>query len=188
MNVITITPAASLPVSLDSVKLYMDLRHSEFDAVLEEAIRSSVSIVEQSIELAIMERTLELRLDDWPGTRVIELPYAPLVSVSSVKYISGGVERTLDGIYYTAVPETNSRGRVVAKSGFIWPFTDSEPETVRIRYVVGMASSVANVPADVAQTIKEITHRLFDSRGAVNVNDLKRYAVQSLCNYRAWRF
>ena len=188
MNVITITPAATLPVSLAATKLYMDLRHSEFDAILDESIRAAVSLVEQTLELAIMQRTLEARLDDWPASRVIELPHAPLVSVSSVKYVVDGVEQTIAASNYTTVIQDRGRGFVASKFGYIWPSIDNEPEVIRIRYVVGLASDPANVPYDITQTIKEVAHRLFDTRGNINPSDVKRYAVQSLADYRVWRF
>jgi uncharacterized phiE125 gp8 family phage protein len=185
--IFVLQPPASLPLSRDEVKAFLDVRHGEFDSLLDEVNATATLFVEEALEVAVMRRRLELRLDRWPDGRVIDLPVSPLVAVVDVLYTSS-YQRTLPTANYTASLATTGRGRIVIKSGQSWPSIDCEPDVVRVQYDVGYATNRAEVPADIALAIKETAHRVFDGRGNLDMPAI-RSQIRSIAGAsRPWFF
>ena len=93
-------------------------------------------------------QTWDLYLDEFPDE--IELPGAPLQSVTWVKYKDqDGVIQTLDSDEYV-VDTVSEPGRIVLAYGEVWPMTLDEIQAVQVRYIAGYGA-----PADVPETAKQ---------------------------------
>jgi len=131
---------------------------------------------------AIGEQTLELRCGRFCNP--LPLPYGPVQSVESVKYIdTNGAEQTADEALY--VLNGNSVGLTYRSS---WPSLRGDVEGVRVEYVAGYAPG--EVPAPIIAAILLMTGDLFASRestGQVTAAINMSTTVEALlAPYRIW--
>ena len=118
--------------------------------------------VEQHTGTALLTQTWEITFDEW-WQGVLELPYPPLQSVTSIKYLDAdGVEQTLSASSYT-VTTGDPVGFVQLKSDITVPVIKSEAGAVRIRFVSGYTAA-ANVPASLKQAVLLLASQWFENR------------------------
>ncbi len=146
-----VTAPTAEPVSLTEAKAHLRVDISTDDTLIEALIMAAREYCEGFQRRAYVTQTRELILDRFPSTgATIELPMAPLRSVSSIKYTDkDGVETTWAASNYIA--DTKSEpGRVSLGYGKSWPSTTLRPiNGVSIRYVVGYTTPfTANVTTD----------------------------------------
>jgi uncharacterized phiE125 gp8 family phage protein len=153
-NTVTLVPPTVEPISLAEARRFLriDVAGAPPDTTQDEFIRSCLvgarRVIEENIDKSIGVQTLMvaaesfLHLGDCHGSYHlgIELPYGPIRSIESIKYIAAdgsGADVTMDPASYklTEVPPQ----RVVLRPGYSWPSASLEPESVRITYVAGMS-------------------------------------------------
>lgn len=121
--------------------------------------------VEQYSGTALLTQTWELTLDEW-WSGVLELPYPPLQSVSSIKYIdSDGVEQTLSASAYS-VTTGDPVGYVQFAADTTVPVARAEAGAIRIRFVSGYTAA-ADIPASLRQAVLLMTAQWFENREPV---------------------
>ncbi len=136
----TIAPSEE-PVSLDEAKAQCNIESDfvEDDTLLEALIAAARESCEARTGRQLAQATFALRLSGFPCEDIIELPKAPLVSVSSIAYVDGdGETQTLSTDVYEVDPYTTP-GRVVLKYGQVWPTTRDQRNAVTITFVAGYA-------------------------------------------------
>lgn len=141
MNIKVITPPNDLTtVSLAEARLQckVDPDDTSHDAALTGLITAAREYAEHRTQTAIGSQTLELALDEFPGTAdAIELRHGPVGSISSVKYIDeDGVEQTLSTSNYT-LDDYSSPAWLLAAYDTEWPETRDTANAVKVRYVAG---------------------------------------------------
>jgi uncharacterized phiE125 gp8 family phage protein len=140
MRVVVVTPPSAEVVSVEQVKDHLNIDHSDDDALLSAYIAAATAVIdgpEGWLGRAIGEQVLEARLDDF-GTGPILLPYPPLVTLSSVKYVDGdGVEQVLASTEYELLGS-----ELDLAWGKSWPSVRSQREAVRIRYTAGYSGEI----------------------------------------------
>src|SRR5574341_1423176 len=93
MNLRVITPPATEPVSVETVKSHLRIDLEAEDALLDIYIAAARERGEGLARRAFLTQTLELTVDAWPADGLLKLPRPPLQSVTSVKYLDrNGVE------------------------------------------------------------------------------------------------
>lgn len=141
------------PISLDLAKLQVKLSPSEAwpedDLIASVYIPTARQRCERFTGFQLRRGTFDFKASSWPCDGFIELPRAPLVSVTHVKYLdTSGVLQTLtvgtDYVVSAYGGEQPRRGRVSLVSGQSWPSLYDHPDAVQIRFVCGFAS--ADVP------------------------------------------
>jgi uncharacterized phiE125 gp8 family phage protein len=147
----TVAPAA-LAVSVSLAKQQCRVTHDHEDEFLEHLVNVATDKVLSMTRYACIAQTWQLTLDRFPGIDQITLPFAPLASVTSIKYDDeDGAEQTHAASNYSV--ETGLwPGRVRLKSTKEWPGLNSDINAVRVLYVVGHASA-ADVPNELKQAI-----------------------------------
>lgn len=190
MRLDVVTPPATLPVSLVEAKAWLRETSSHEDALIAQLIGRATREVEAITSKAIINRTLRLRQDRWPLLRCIRLPMPPLVSVSAVEYLDGaGVLTTMSSSLYTVSTAENSPGRIVLKSGSIWPLLAEEPDAVRVTFVAGYGADASTVPEAIKEAISILVEDGWDSRGAlVSSNDARQRARKVLAPVTLFEF
>jgi uncharacterized phiE125 gp8 family phage protein len=143
------------PITLAALKLQLGIQTSDTasDTVLTRRITEARKWVEGHTRRSLMPQTHELRLDAFPADGQIDLPFPPVVSVASVKYIaSDGTLTTVDAADYAldAFPLVPFVRPVYGES---WPSPRDETSAVRVQYVAGYAVSAVAA----AKTITGIT-------------------------------
>lgn len=188
-----ITPPAIEPVSLEEAKAHLRVDHDEDDDLIDlfiSAARGNLDARDGWLGRAICTQTWELSLDSFP-VREVQLPFAPLQSIVSVKYDdAAAVEQTVSaGDYQHDV--TSEPGRLVLGPDSSWPSINDTVNAVRIRYVAGYGVAV-DVPAPIRAAILLMVGDLYENRAAqvINAGPIGRVdnpTVQALLGpYRVW--
>lgn len=134
----TIAPESE-PVSLAEAKAHCNIESDfvEDDALIEAFIAAARESCEARTGRQLVQATFALRLSGFPCDDIIELPKAPLVSVSSITYVDGdGMTQTLSTDVYEQDPYTTP-GRIALKYGEVWPTTRCQRNAVTITFVAG---------------------------------------------------
>jgi uncharacterized phiE125 gp8 family phage protein len=148
-----ITAPATEPVTLAEMRTQLgitDASDTASDTTITRRIIEARQWVEAHIRRALITQTLEIRLDDFP--EYIKLPYPPIVSITSVKYIdTDGVEQTLGSSNYV-LDDYPLVPFIREAYGIAWPSVRDEPNAVRVRYVAGYGNA-SDVPATIREAI-----------------------------------
>src|SRR5689334_8854879 len=120
MRVITLSTSAP-PIRLDEVQDHLRIDGGALDYTLEPLLEAATDFVERETRQTLRPTTFRLYCDRFPVDRELTLPRLPLLSVESVKYVAGGVERTLAPIAYTPDPSGSRPGRLVLNPDQSWP-------------------------------------------------------------------
>jgi uncharacterized phiE125 gp8 family phage protein len=175
-----ITQPAYEPVTLAEAKLWLrvDEDDTEQDAMINLLIIAMREYAESLTGRAFVQRTLEHRLDKFPqDAGVIELPVAPLRSVTSIQYVDGdGVLQSIDSSPTGWQEDTFSEpGKIKPlTTSNDWPITLDELGAVRIRYVSGYANP-NSIPKKVRLWMQTRISTLYEHReqivigGVVNI-------------------
>lgn len=193
MRVVVITPPPRI-VSVADAKAHLRVDDNAEDALIEafsDAAQAHIDGPDGRLGRSLGIQTLELRRCGFPTW--IELPFGPVRSVASVKYIDqDGVEQTLDPSAYAV------HGDIIACAhGVSWPSVRSERESVRIRYDAGYpdtegAEPKSTVPAPVVAAIKLTIGDLFENRASVAPGSRPKIEMSTtverlLMPFRVWR-
>lgn len=173
-TVITITPAATFPVTVLDVRLMLNLEIADDDELIADLIRASCDTVRQYLRRSLHPETLELRMDGFPGYdesrelalgpgmhvvsipwlengngRAIDLPFGPVSSVESITtYGRDNAATVMDVAAYE-----HDRRRVYLNEGYSWPVSLRRMDSVAIRYVSGEVEVPASIKAGIMQHV-----------------------------------
>ena len=162
-----ITAPTAEPVTIDELKAHLRVTSGVEDADLARLITAAREHVEQQTGRALADQTREYTADAFPSSGVLRLGFAPVVSISSVKYLDEtGAEQTLDASVYT-VDTQSEPGALVLKVNQDWPDTASLPAAVRVRYVCGTTA-----PQILKQAILFIAAHWYEQGLPVNVGNI----------------
>jgi uncharacterized phiE125 gp8 family phage protein len=133
-----ITPASVEPLTVDDLRAHARIDHTDLDAQATMALLVAREQCELLLGRACVTATFEEVLHGF-GSPILLGP-APLISVTSVKYLdTSGVEQTLSTDVY-GVDTVSEPGRVYLKSAQTWPEVQADtPNVVTIRYQAGYA-------------------------------------------------
>lgn len=167
MGLTLVSAPASTPVSLAEMKAHCRIHADDttYDTELQIYLDAAVSHLDGKdgiLQQCIVTQTWDLTLDAFSDN--IEIPLAPLQSVSSVKYYdAAGDLQTLSSDYYTV--DTSSLTQwVVRNSSYTYPTLLEGVNTVIIRFVAGYAT----VPDALKQAILLLGGHWFAHREAVS--------------------
>lgn len=165
-NLYLITPPATEPVTLDEAKA-----ECRVDSAAEDTYISGTLIVaarqwaEKFCGRAVISQAWEMRLPCFPEC-AIDLPFPPLLSVTSVKYLdTTGVEQTwaADQYLVTGVGADRTRGQIEPAYGVVYPSTLLVSDAVRIAFVAGYSTATL-VPAGIKKAILSHVAEAYQNR------------------------
>lgn len=144
MSAICIVPPALLAVDLPLIKKNMRIDDDHMDDLIELWAEGVITDLESKIGQRLMPPTWRITLDSFQ--HLGNLPH-PATSVVSLKYIDpDGLERFLDDSQFM-LRRAQCYSQLVP-SAAAWPSTRPGAAAVVIDVVCGMASSPADVPAN----------------------------------------
>lgn len=160
-----VTDQVVLPVSISDIKLHIpglldrnDRTSDEEDQYVEGLIRAATSKVEEYTGRKMLTCTYDLKLTEFPVNQIV-LPYAPVQSITSVKYYIGGVETTWGtGNYWYSTAEEPLTIRYESSPG-----VDDDYWSVTVRFVAGYTQPNL-VPAQLRQAIMMLVGDMYESR------------------------
>ena len=146
-----ITAPLEHPVTLAEARQHLRATSIDEDALILALIYAAVEHAENFISGVLITQTWDLSLDVFPGAE-IELPKAPLQSVTSVKYIDlDGVQQTVASADYQ-VDAIREPGRIKLVPTASWPSVKEQLNAVTIRFVAGYGLAAA-VPFQIKAAI-----------------------------------
>jgi uncharacterized phiE125 gp8 family phage protein len=153
MKIALITGPTTEPVTVTEVKLHTRISHSVEDTLLASWIKSARLLAEGYQRRAYITQTLELIYDEFPDMP-INVPRAPLISVTSIKYTDYlNVETTYAAANYI-VDATGDPGRIDLAYGIVWPTTMLRSiNAVRVRFTAGYGVDATTTPDNVKDAI-----------------------------------
>jgi len=133
-----VTAPVGAPLTVDEAKAQVHQGDPIDDEILNSMILAATERCEIYTGRQMLTATWQLKLDRFPSGSCIELPKAPLVSVSSVQYVdtAGDTQTWAAANYKTEIPSgpRARRGRLALAFGKTWPSTYGEIADVTIEF------------------------------------------------------
>ena len=166
-----ITEPYSNPVTVDEVKEFARIDGEDEDDILETFIESVVKLTEAYLGRSLVNRTIRMIMDTWTS-REIELPYPPLVSISSVQTIDeSNTATTYSSDNYYTITESIPGRLLIKKDSELPSNTERNYGGYRITYIAGYGNSREDVPQQIRTAIKQWVTLLYENRSMVE-NDM----------------
>lgn len=180
MGRVLITPPAELPVTLAEAKLAATAEGTAHDSAFSDIwIPAAVSQAQSRTGRVFITQTWKLTLEAFP-CGAIPLPYPPLQSVSSIKYLDlDGVQQTLDTSEYQVIND-ELIGFVRPAYGKSWPSTRHYPGAIEIQFVAGYGLAV-DVPRDIKNWILMAVATWYRQREGVVVGNIVNALPRDFC-------
>lgn len=138
------TAPAYRPITTADMKTHLRVTGSDDDTYIESLIDRAVEHCQDVQGRAYITQTITLTLDQFPTAGYIELPRAPLASVTSVTYTPDGGSPTVFASSKYRVDTETAPGRLVLKDDDEWPSdTLIEVNGLVIVYVAGYGTNGA---------------------------------------------
>lgn len=163
------------PITRDDAKQQLEYADSDRDDFICTLITAARMFVEKQTGRQLLTATWKLFVDQFPCGGIgywwkgdeFRLPFPPLSSVSSIKYVDNdGVTQTLATSEYTvdanAVP-----GRIALAWSKSWPSTRPIINAVTVEFVAGYGAA-GTVPDDLIHAMKIMLTEMFEARRVYN--------------------
>jgi len=159
-------PAAE-PVALGEAKAFLRVDGTDEDAFISTLITAARLHVEGTTARALIAQTWRLVCDDWPVSRIIDLPVAPVISLTTITaYDADGMGTSIALSQFQ--PETNvAPARLFLPSGIAGAPALRERNGIEIDYVAGYGTEADDVPDDLKQAVLSLVGYWFEHRDAV---------------------
>ena len=163
-----ITPPTVEPVTLAEAKAHMRVSHAEEDQLISTLISTARRIVEARSGLVLLQQVWTSYLDDWPEAGLVELPFAPVMSVNMVAVFGeDDVEASIDPAHYYA--DTASRPpRLMLRGSRVWAKPGRIANGIAITVTAGFGSAASSVPEPLRQAVLILVAHWFEHRGAAD--------------------
>lgn len=175
VNVKTAPTAEPLTLTETKLHLRVDSDITDQDTLISALITAAREWAENFTRRSFVQRTLELRLDGFPGQLL--LPRGPVVSVTSVKYTAqdGTLTTVAASLYQTDLYSVPAR--ILPVFGAIWPVPGfGTLNAVVVEYEAGYAHTSGSptdmadaVPSAIKAAMKLMIGNWYENREAVSM-------------------
>jgi len=153
------------PITSTEAKVHLRVDHTDEDSLIAILIQAARETVEQRTGRSLITQSRTIKMDYFPQTNTIQIPYGPLISVTSVKYYDeDNVQQTMSASLYEVDTYSNVPRIVVTDS---WPATYDKINAVEIIYSAGYGAAGSNVPKPLKQAMYLILGHLYENREQV---------------------
>ena len=155
------------PVTLEETKEFLRVDGNDEDNFIISLIAGARLHVESITGRALISQTWRIICDDFPKNRVVNLPVAPLISISEINvYDSDGNATSLALAQFQ--PETKVNPARIYLPAIIDGLPSlRERAAVEIDYVAGFGATSSDVPNDLKQALFSLIAYWFEHRDAV---------------------
>lgn len=151
------------PFTLSDIKDYLRVTHDDEDFAITQMARAAAAELEHFAQIALLTQTIRVTVfDPASGQTYLSLPIGP-VPEGAVATV------TIDGEAFTAFDLVTG-----ARPSIRWlaSYFDLQPTRVTVEYQAGFSSTVADIPPDLTQAIKDQTCLQYDGRSPFEKNIL----------------
>lgn len=179
------------PITLTEAKAYMKVDYTNDDTLIEDVlIPSARQMVEKMLNKALITQTLKAYYTTFG--KVVDLPYSPVQSVSSVKRIQQNTTTTLtvDSDYYV---QGLDQKFLLISSPYDLPPGHSPTDSYKgaellVEYVAGYGTAASDVPAIIKEAIRKIVAFNYENRNEDEAGlEIPSSAKNLLNKYRTWQ-
>lgn len=177
------------PLDLGEVKTFGRIIETDSDEESDALLRSLITAARRKAEAytgrSFINTTWDFALDRAPDKTYLQLPVAPLSSVTSVTYYPDTDVATAWASSNYIVDTYSEPGRITLKTGASWP-SDLRPSAAFVvRFVAGYGSLASDVPEDIRQALRILVQSHSEHReGDKQIPPL---AADLLSPYKLWR-
>jgi len=194
---LTVPPSAE-PVTLTEAKQQARIDTTADDTLVTNLIIGARQWVEKYTARALITQTWQMWIDLWPaatelwwdGVRqgpvtgldqisTINLPRAPLQSVTSVQYFDDSDNATVWSASNYFVDTIREPGRLALRQGATWPVPSRLTNGIMVEYVAGYGDAGSAVPETIKTAIRQIVSHWYEHRGEAAMAPTTRGAVIS---------
>jgi len=156
---------AEEPVSLAEAKAFLRVDDAAEDALITTLIGAARLHVEGVTGKALIAQSWRIVLDDWPASREVRLPVAPLIAVTAIVATDdNGGSHEIGLSQFRSGPDRLIVPRVVVGMPRL-----QERQGLEIDYVAGFGTEPEVVPADLRQAVLGLVAHWHEHRDAVIV-------------------
>lgn len=183
MNLKLVTAPNAEPISLAEARQHLRVTSTAEDSLILSFVAAAREHAESYTRRRFITQTWDMLLDCFPWW-CIEMPHAPLVSVTSIAYVdAAGATQTLDPTKYLVDTKTDP-GRITPAYSEVWPITRWQMNAATIRFVCGYGDAAA-VPQPIKTALRLLVQYFEQREGG---EKLIEAAERILMPYRAIRF
>ena len=183
MGTSLITAPTAEPITLGEARAQCRVTHELDDAAFAALILSAREWAQGFTRRTFMTQTWEYTLQGFPSE--IELPFFPVQSITSVKYVDTvGATQTLSGSAYES-DLVSVVSRIRAAAGYAWPSTKYVYNAVTVRLVAGYADNHPDLLTVRAAMLMHVEAHY--DREATNFDNLMKAAESLLGQLRIIR-
>lgn len=180
-----VTGPAEEPITLAEAKSHCRIDFTDDDTLLAGLIIAARNQAEAITRRALVTQTWDLLLDRFP--RQIDVPRAPLLSVTSINYIDdAGVSQLLASTEYK-VDANSEPARITEAYGKTWPTTRREINAVTVRFVAGFGAA-ADVPQAIKQAMLLMIGHWYNNRESVDLSAGQLVEVPQTVDWLLWPY
>ena len=162
------TPPASLPVTLQEFKDYARIDIDDDDDLCTALLTAATDITQAETERSLITRTMTAHYKYW--SLLLEIPYPPVASVTSVAYIDADdVLQTIGASNYYVITG-GAPNLIQFKDTYSFPTLSDRVAPIRVVFVTGTAS--ASVPPQAKQAIKYLAKHFYDLREVIAIGTI----------------
>jgi len=159
-----VTAPAAEPITTAQAKTHLRVDVSADDTFIDLLVAEAREWMENHLRRALITQTWDLFMDEFPSNDEIEVPMAPLSSVTSVKYIdNNGDQQTWDSANYR-VDTDHEPGRITPAYGVVWPTIRPITKAVEIRFVAGYGTAGTDLPQPVMRALYMMVGQMYEQR------------------------
>lgn len=172
-----VTAPAVEPLTLDEAKRHLRVDVDDENELINTLLVAAREWIESYTHRKLITQTWDDKRDAFPcSDEVIELPFPPVSSVTSITYVdtSGTSQTWTSSLYTTDLPSGPQarRARIYPAYGEFYPSTRGQMNAVTVRFVCGYGSSGASVPSALIAAMKLLIGHWYVHRETVAVGTI----------------
>lgn len=147
------------------------------DTLIADMIISARWWAEQGSGRALMTQTIDEYYDFWPVCGV-RLSVAPVQSITSISYLSGGAYTTWDAANYNTDVITEPARITLKNNGQVPNYDLNTPNAIKITYVAG-ATATTLIPGTIKDAILQRIAFLYENREDIPISNNSQPRIRS---------
>jgi hypothetical protein len=189
-----VTAPTNSPITVADVKSFLKVDNNEEDVILDLYISAAVNVAQNYTGKAFITQTRKLQLDclpdgeyrdynltnPWQGQgsanrtpfypydNFIELPYKPILTVTSIVFTA--TDNTTSTFSSTNYYVDTVTGRVILNDGATWDVALRNKASVAVTYTCGYGATADLVPADIRMALLQHVADMYNCRSVCGMS------------------
>lgn len=175
LSVVTAPEVEPWLVTDSEVLQHLRLDSEDDAAYVTLLLNSARKYLERTTGQALITQTLRATYDRTPVGTTLDLPRAPLISITAVSYIdSSGSAQTFSSAAYQALNTGigSCFGRLALKPDHDWPDLGDYQSAFSVTFTAGYGSAATAIPEDLRLALLWLTAWWYEERQPVNVGNI----------------